>query len=431
MAQEARRKNGWEFPLGRRQIAAIGIAVATGLGFLALGVPLFEAAERWAIGVMFSLIWAVLAASAIIVMKIDPADAGVGAPPPKEVDEGALWCPSCDACVQPGSKHCWDCNKCVDRFDHHCPWLNTCIGGLNYHLFFLTIWAVLALFSFVLVSSAILLSRHSAGDAGGLSLHGLGRAATTVMLWASILLYIPLWCLDAFLVAFHCHLCVRRITTYEFLTGKKAKPPSAPKGTSVAGAGEKPSGGILSSATALLLRKEIHEFVFGAPGSSEPPAGHTLRQRACSICSPPKQGRRPQQRSPPEPLQEQEAEAEGEGEDDQSGAVEGSPRRRRLGSGSGGQVELLSMMKARLSPSKQVDPAMQQSPAAAGADIAAAEGPHPSPVPVPPRLLGRPAPPLPAASLTAVAPPGVVSPVASGLGAWTGPAPAASAPGQI
>jgi len=282
MGQEARRKNGFEWPWRKRQCLAVLIFGATAAAAACM-LPLLAGAARWCFAVVFWLSWLALFASAFRAMQVDPVDPNVGCPLSASPVPGQPWCSICEACVRIDSKHCWECNKCVGNFDHHCPWMNTCIGTRNYGSFAVAVWALLLMLGSVVAAAAALLAK------GGSGAYGLGERATTGLLVAVAALCFPLWCLDLSLVTFHCLLCWKGKTTYEFLTGKTRRPasPSARPEASPSKAAAPPdvgprsvSGLTASSRTSVAeLPRAVSEFMFGHPTPADPAEADPLETR--------------------------------------------------------------------------------------------------------------------------------------------------------
>lgn len=220
------RRNGLEPPLAKRQRAAIFVWFLSAAAFGLVLLPLLDGAALGLLAVIFWLCWFCVGAFALACMYIDPGDPGIYG----HCDYGGprLECGVCLATVRPNSRHCWECNKCVSNFDHHCPWLNNCIGARNYKHFLATVSSLLVMLTALLVAVLVV-----ALDAfvNGIDIYEesgfLGKWPTIVCLALVAALYGPFWCLDAFLVSFHCFLYWRGQTTYEYLTGKTARP--APK----------------------------------------------------------------------------------------------------------------------------------------------------------------------------------------------------------
>lgn len=158
-------------------------------------------------------------------MTVDPVDplvakseAGIDVEDPDEF----LFCRTCEASVQLDSKHCWECNKCVTNFDHHCPWLNTCIGARNYGAFYIAMWALFLMLVSVCAAGLVVLIQAvlERGEPNALN---LSFVATVIIASVVLAINLPLCFLDLTLVVFHSYLCIKDITTYEYLTGKVSK----------------------------------------------------------------------------------------------------------------------------------------------------------------------------------------------------------------
>lgn len=214
-----RRRHGFERPLKKRQTLAVFVYVISAPIAAELFAPLQATVlVRTIFSLSFWVCWLALGAAALHAMMCDPADPNVGN---TEVIgrpiEGRPYCSICTVPVRFDSKHCWECNKCVGNFDHHCPWLNNCIGERNYHSFFVSVWGLLGMLTAILLAALMPFIRNDS--------HGAPHNALQVaLIFGAVVVYAPLWLLDFSLVAFHCFLCWRGITTYEHLTGKTKRP---------------------------------------------------------------------------------------------------------------------------------------------------------------------------------------------------------------
>lgn len=221
-------------PLSFRQVVTITVCIGNAVAYIFFLHPLlnegneevglesrrFVALDCFTI--LFVASFAVTVLCGICTMTIDPVDPLVvqAEEGDHEVHEEILWCRYCRASVQLDSKHCWDCNKCVANFDHHCPWLNTCIGTRNYAWFYVAIWSFLVMLGTTSTAGCLVLVEHTRESPNPLGLDVLYVWIIGVIL---SVINISLCFLDLTLVVFHTYLCIRRITTYEYITGKVSK----------------------------------------------------------------------------------------------------------------------------------------------------------------------------------------------------------------
>eukprot|EP00929_Paragymnodinium_shiwhaense_P035495 TRINITY_DN19144_c0_g1_i3.p1 TRINITY_DN19144_c0_g1~~TRINITY_DN19144_c0_g1_i3.p1 ORF type:complete len:415 (-),score=87.00 TRINITY_DN19144_c0_g1_i3:105-1349(-) len=234
-----RRHNGWDSPHSIRQITTFTVLsfdAITGFCFLSPLLAQIDTggATYSAWFFVFVFLWipslfVTLAAGGICITK-DPVDPivqrteGCDSGDEEtwlELSENKLWCPRCDSHVDESSKHCWYCNKCVLDFDHHCPWLNTCIGARNYPYFFTAVWSLAVVLTMQSLSAVVLIEKLATGSE---IFEFPGMNSTALLVISSVILAInfPLWACDVWLGAFHCYLCYRGITTFDFLLGEEA-----------------------------------------------------------------------------------------------------------------------------------------------------------------------------------------------------------------
>lgn len=228
---EERRYTAWSYPPSCRQCTTISVCIFDAIVFVLILVPMLDTGLRWIALFVFFGTLVVTFVGGVWTMSSDPIDPMVAAAEAGSADdafdsdEDVLYCRYCDTHVQLDSKHCWECNKCVANFDHHCPWLNTCIGTKNYGQFYVSIWALLFMLAVVIATASLLLAVFltSPVEAQHPTVYGLEKAPVITILVFVIFINAPLWLLDVTLVAFHTYLCVKDITTYEYLTGKTSK----------------------------------------------------------------------------------------------------------------------------------------------------------------------------------------------------------------
>lgn len=244
---DARRINSWSLPYSCRFLFAVSVYFGNIAAFVLFLRPLLAEPLKSHLSAGFAGLSFLVFSMGFLTTWIDPVDALVtagkreeeAAPAPGADLKRVKYCRYCEVDVQVHSKHCWECNKCVDDFDHHCPWLNTCIGARNYPPFFV---CVLSFLGFVGLSAAVALllfisiAVPGLGDSlvarsdllapehvDQLSHHVSPAFGTLLGLVLLTLFDLLLWTLVLALAGFHTYLCVMRMTTYEYLTGKGPK----------------------------------------------------------------------------------------------------------------------------------------------------------------------------------------------------------------
>ncbi|XP_070395688.1 palmitoyltransferase ZDHHC15A-like [Dermacentor albipictus] len=117
----------------------------------------------------------------------------------------------CDTCkqVKPDrAHHCSQCKRCIPKMDHHCPWFNNCVCFSTYKFFLLTIFYVVVLSVFGLLSA----THHVAGLWSDRAASSLTLHATLLYLFGLVLSL----SLGSFLY-FHITMVCSNVTTLEDL----------------------------------------------------------------------------------------------------------------------------------------------------------------------------------------------------------------------
>ena len=136
------------------------------------------------------------------------------------------WLKFCETCLifRPNkSSHCHDCGNCVRGFDHHCVWLGTCVGALNYGKFFWFLISLNSLMVHVLVTCCFQLRnqvRKHEEDLDELTTTGSALGNLRILTWVLIVYIFLLMLFTGALMALHCMLVKKNLTTQEYLTGK-------------------------------------------------------------------------------------------------------------------------------------------------------------------------------------------------------------------
>ena len=229
------RKNGFVDHRGRADVNAFQIAGGTTwmcevVGFYLLFVPSVrsDVARACAMGA-YGALACIAFVSFFIACGVDPAARKISE---DEVERGdALYCRFCDAAVVGDAKHCRTCDKCVGGFDHHCKWLNNCVGEKNYKSFFALVCAVFLQVSGQVVCGAALLgwcavnareARAYVANEARYAGNGVTYESLIVGLCVYLVLGVGLLYVVGELFTFHVILCVKRLSTYDYILAERA-----------------------------------------------------------------------------------------------------------------------------------------------------------------------------------------------------------------
>lgn len=151
-----------------------------------------------------------------------------------EVFDGSqfeFYCSNCDSHVANKSKHCKRCDRCVSNFDHHCKWVNNCIGGKNYKIFLgLIISVFFSCGTFCAIVGFFIKLYFSKNEKGQENITKILTSQITfniffVLVWIFGIITVVFVILDLNLIFFHIWLMRKKITTYEYILGKREEIP--------------------------------------------------------------------------------------------------------------------------------------------------------------------------------------------------------------
>lgn len=125
------------------------------------------------------------------------------------------------------SKHCFKCRRCIIEYDHHCIWLNICIGSRNYDLFIGLIGAVQFQYTAFLLITILLVIDYKIGNLGIVEYSMIHSDSIDLEIMISLLASIGfitaiIGAANLYLILFHAYLKLKKMTTYQFLIGKRA-----------------------------------------------------------------------------------------------------------------------------------------------------------------------------------------------------------------
>ena len=216
------RKNGCACPFHPLQILSLICFLYMAASFYS--IILVQISAKWkkiVIGLSYSLIFVIVAATELLASYIDPTDPIViqdlnsksNKGPPIDTIKYPFYCSACFCSVTDmRTKHCTDCNKCISVFDHHCTWLNNCVGRLNYKYFLTLLFS--SFFHCLFVASFGLYS---------LSILSRARSSTQENIWICKLFFVsfsmaiclPMLVFTGKLSILHLYLINKDITTFE------------------------------------------------------------------------------------------------------------------------------------------------------------------------------------------------------------------------
>jgi len=231
VTQPGRRAYGFQSPLHPRQLAAMfGFLWCLGV-FSAIQAPVLP---LWTLFLYYSSF--IIGMGAFLVVSLtDPglnrndtrySEKVESTSPGREVHEGVMYCNTCQAYMPVRTKHCRLCHKCVEGFDHHCLYLNTCIASANYAPFFILAFLGTFVSGFQLALSCWMFTQHN--DAQFVRDVVSFSAFSNADVYLGLLAFLNILVLGVFggvgsLFAFHTYICVRGITTYEWILELRQK----------------------------------------------------------------------------------------------------------------------------------------------------------------------------------------------------------------
>lgn len=126
------------------------------------------------------------------------------------------YCDTCKIYRPPRASHCRQCDNCIESVDHHCIWLNNCVGRQNYRYFFLFLISVFSICLYIcILSISHLVWVYSERTEFGESFLDVLRQIPVSMA-LSIYTFVFTWSIGS-LLAFHCYLVSKNMTTHEKL----------------------------------------------------------------------------------------------------------------------------------------------------------------------------------------------------------------------
>lgn len=241
MSSRPARTHGFSFPLHSQQIFAwtlFTFHTVSAAGFI---LPILPLPSQIAFGLCYFGPMVVVVRAAYVTTSCNPTDSLVKQRKLSHSQgyltsswhlETSVSKATCDLCQSPvnlNSKHCGYCDRCVEGFDHHCKWVNNCIGKANYRSFCLLIGSLLAAETTLCVCCAWLTSQLVQSSAAYKSMQEDSHLAVSVDTLAAVhistlvsgaIVWVGLLCLGCL----HTLLCVKQMTTYDFICAlRKAK----------------------------------------------------------------------------------------------------------------------------------------------------------------------------------------------------------------
>jgi len=182
--------------------------------FFVIIIPTLKPLAQVISSTLYTVLTLITLSSAISTAYIDPSDK-------KLYYEPLKYCTICKKNVEKSSKHCGNCNRCVAKFDHHCIWVNNCIGELNYKHFAVTI-SFLELFMLYQLCSSVLVVVWTIENKDYLNDLFKREIVFTFM---AVSIAISGFCVvsNGMLIVFHVYLGLRKLSTYEFIIGRRKK----------------------------------------------------------------------------------------------------------------------------------------------------------------------------------------------------------------
>jgi hypothetical protein len=220
------KRHGFCMPLHWAQVGSWALVALLAAEFFVFTAPNLQDAYRKACTGTYITSLALTTLLCFLCTKADPTDEAVKLAQkglqPSEPKRFPKLCVRCATHVETHSKHCSVCERCTADFDHHCNWVNNCVGRGNYQWFLLLILVLEVCMCVQTVSTAGVL-RETFESTKVRERYDVGERAVLfqIALILTILVAGGIAAANGCLILFHCYLCWKHLTTYDFIIRRR------------------------------------------------------------------------------------------------------------------------------------------------------------------------------------------------------------------